>query len=234
LIFQQFLGIPLIFGYSTYFFSLAGLTDPFLGSLIVTLIFLTFILVSFFTVEAVGRRKSLMVGGAVMGICTLVIGILGTVSSSLNGAALIALCAVWVMAYALSAGPLGMSLAHLIANSFDDSGWTFVGETSTPRLRAKTAGVAAGSSSCVGIIFAFTVPKMLANPGANWGLKIGYLFSGLTVVGLIVIYLTIPETRARTYSELDELFERRIPANRFATTKTQVDAARDEVTGAVA
>jgi len=35
-----------------------------------------------------------------------------------------------------------------------------------------------------------------------------------------------PETKGRTWNELDELFERKIPARKFASTKTTADDLR--------
>lgn len=103
------------------------------------------------------------------------------------------------------------------------TGWTFVAETSTPRLRAKTTGFAAGGTAAFGLLFNYTTPIMLANPGANWGLNIGYFWFGLTVLSFVVIFFFIPETKGRTYNELDELFERKIPARQFSSTKTAAD-----------
>lgn len=77
------------------------------------MILLTFIVVSFYTVERVGRRPSLLVGGLIMAICTLSIGIVGTINVEKNGTALVSLAAVWVAAYALSAGPLGESIPDI-------------------------------------------------------------------------------------------------------------------------
>jgi hypothetical protein len=101
-----------------------------------------------------------------------------------------------------------------------------VGETATPRLRAKTAGLAAGGTAAFGLLFNYTTPIMLANPGANWGLYIGYFWAGLTAVAWTMLYFFVPETKGRTWNELDELFERKIPARKFASTKTTADDLR--------
>jgi hypothetical protein len=61
---------------------------------------------------------------------------------------------------------------------------------------------------------------MLSNQYAGWGQKIGLFFGGITLLYLIPCILLFPETKGRTYHELDELFERKIPAWRFAETKT--------------
>lgn len=38
----------------------------------------------------------------------------------------------------------------------------------------------------------------------------------------ILIWTLVPETKGRTFAELDELFDRKIPAWKFAKTKTSV------------
>ena len=61
---------------------------------------------------------------------------------------------------------------------------------------------------------------MLSNQYAGWEQRIGLFFGGVTLVYLIPCILLYPETKGRTYHELDELFERRIPAWKFSKTKT--------------
>jgi hypothetical protein len=109
--FQQFSGGPYLFGYTTYFFQIAGLADPFLGSTIVYVILMLSIIVSFYLVEKVGRRTLVLWGGIVMAIANLVVGSLGfaTLNQSALGAALISVCAVWIAAYAVSIAPVGES-----------------------------------------------------------------------------------------------------------------------------
>lgn len=67
-----------------------------------------------------------------------------------------------------------------------------------------------------------------APDGAGWGVKTAFFFAGTGFVGLVLLFFTIPETRNRSYLELDELFLRKIPARRFATTKTSVEAAKED------
>jgi len=59
-------------------------------------------------VEKVGRRPLLIYGGAIMAICDIVIGVIGTVElSSKTGTGLIVVSVVWVIAYAMSVAPIG-------------------------------------------------------------------------------------------------------------------------------
>lgn len=87
----------------------------------------------------------------------------------------------------------------------------------------KTVATVQAGTSVLNLLFTYTTPIMLASPGADWGLHIGYFWAGTTTIGLTLIFFFVPETRGRTWNELDELFERGIPARKFRTTKTAVD-----------
>jgi len=82
------------------------------------------------------------------------------------------------------------------------------------------------------LVITYCTPLMLN----VWGVKTGYFFAAISLVGGSILLLTVPEvglcvhftkreklkvkTKGRTYAELDELFERGIPARKFAKTKT--------------
>jgi hypothetical protein len=60
----------------------------------------------------------------------------------------------------------------------------------------------------------------VTNSRLGWGQKTGLFFGGITMLYLVPVVLLFPEVKGRTYEELDELFERRVPAWKFAKTKT--------------
>ena len=55
--FQNVCGVPLMFGYTTYFFSTAGIEDLFLATLIQQILLLVGVCTSFYLVDRVGRRS---------------------------------------------------------------------------------------------------------------------------------------------------------------------------------
>jgi MFS family permease len=127
-----------------YFFSLVGLQNiAFSSHLIVTGVLTAGILLSFLLVDKVGRRPLLLCGGAVMSSCVFVVGGIGftNITESI-GRLLVAMCCIWVFAYALSVAPIG---------------WLSLVENSSPMLRAQTAGIAAVMQSCSGVVFVSTV-----------------------------------------------------------------------------
>lgn len=64
-------------------------------------------------------------------------------------------------------------------------------------------------------------PLLLTNLSA-------FLYGGTGFIGLVICYFFVPETKGRSFLELDELFERRTPARKFRTTETSVDINRRE------
>jgi hypothetical protein len=60
---------------------------------------------------------------------------------------------------------------------------------------------------------------------AKWGVKTAYFFVATSFLGGIAIFFIMPETKGRTYAELDELFERKVSARKFAATKTAAQTA---------
>lgn len=133
-------------------FGIAGLANAFLGSTIISVILVGGIIVSFYTVETVGRRTSVLWGGAIMAGVDFAIGGLGFApATSTAGAVLITLCSIWVFIYSLSLAPIG---------------WTSIVEVSSPRLRAKTAAVATIIQSLSNIVFVSSAP--IAPPFNVW------------------------------------------------------------------
>lgn len=116
--YQNFVGVPLIFGFTTYFFSLANVEDPFLGSLIIQLILLAGIISAFYWVDKVGRRILVIGGGAIMGTVTFLIGGLAFLKpSTASGIGLITLCSFWTFTYANSLAPIGKLASTFILNT---------------------------------------------------------------------------------------------------------------------
>jgi len=67
------------------------------------------------------------------------------------------------------------------------------------------------------VIFAVGIPYALNADQANWQGKIGFLFFGLGIACTAWCYFYLPETRGRTFEELDIMFERRVSSREFST-----------------
>ncbi|KAJ5984667.1 general substrate transporter [Penicillium waksmanii] len=100
------------------------------------------------------------------------------------------------------------------------TGWGYIGEVSSQRLRPYTAGFAAAVTCVAGVMMNVLIPYMTNSNKWNWGLKTGWFYFGVGLPFVVGMWLLIPETSGRSAAELDELFERKIKPWRFHKTET--------------
>ncbi|KAL1629321.1 hypothetical protein SLS56_005425 [Neofusicoccum ribis] len=199
---QLFMGFPLCGNYLAYFLKLSGIDDAFLITVISVLCSLISSAFAFFLIERIGRRPQLLAGVCGMLVCLLIIGLLGFFGSGeiWNSRALSAFCIIWAVFYYMSVGAVG---------------WTIVGEISSSRLRAKTTSLAAISSSVFNMAWSIEIPYLVNAEKANLGPKCGLIFFGFGLVFGLTAFFSIPETKGKTFDELDALFAARIPTRKF-------------------
>ncbi|KAJ5633756.1 Maltose permease MAL61 [Penicillium herquei] len=199
--------------YSTYFLEQAGLSDSnsysfAMGQYGINIVgtFGAWGLMAM----GVGRRTLIVYG--LCGLCTMlmVMGFLGLVPDSHQRQASMAtgcMMLVWALFYQLTVGTVCYSL---------------VAEVSTRRLQIKTVVLGRGLYNVVAIVCGVITPYML-NPSAwNWGNYAGFFWGGSCFLCIIYAYFRIPEPSGRSFAELDLLFERKVSARKFATTKVEV------------
>lgn len=60
---------------------------------------------------------------------------------------------------------------------------------------------------------------MIESPADNkdWKGKAGFFWGATSLAVLVWAYFRLPECKGRSYRGLDVLFERRVPANKFAS-----------------
>lgn len=126
-------GAPIVFSYSTYFFAVAGLENPFLVTIITFVLLIVAIFCALIACEHIGRRPLLIGGCVLMFLFNIALGTTGFFEGKSSGRAALGFLLLWVISYGMSAGPIGFVAA---------------GETSTPRLRAQTTSFNLG---CYGI-----------------------------------------------------------------------------------
>ncbi|KAH8194729.1 hypothetical protein TruAng_011104 [Truncatella angustata] len=95
------------------------------------------------------------------------------------------------------------------------SAYAVAGEVSASNLRAKSLGIGGGFMYFMSTLWTIILPYLFNKDQANLGGNLGWIFLGLGIIMFVTIYFYIPETKNRTYSELDQIFERRTPARQF-------------------
>ena len=107
---------------------------------------------------------------------------------------------IWTFIYQMTVGPIC---------------FVIISEISATRLRSRTIAITTAVQALASIIFTVAMPYMLSSDEANWRGKAGFLFGAVSLVCLIWCFFRLPESRKRTFEELDILFERKVPARKF-------------------
>ena len=97
--------------------------------------------------------------------------------------------------------------------------YTIIAEVGSTRLRQKTVALARISYQIINIVCGIIVPRMLSPTSWNWGQKSAFYWFGSCFCCIVYVWFRVPETRGRSYAELDTLFENGVPAWRFAETE---------------
>ncbi|KAG0651218.1 Maltose transport MAL11 [Hyphodiscus hymeniophilus] len=203
---QNACGSSWVIGYMSYFMELAGLSslkafDTTVGLSGVMLVGNVF---GWFLVEKLGRRGTALYGCAVLSITLIIIGILAVVPTTNAIWGQVAFMAVWSFVYQATIGA---------------SAWPIVTENSTSRLRGPTQALSTMMNGLSSAIWSFALPYAVNPDQGNLQGKIAFLFGGTLIVAVVFIYFFIPESKGRTYLEMDELWSRGIPARKFASTE---------------
>lgn len=204
---QMFAGAPFAYN-STYFFQQIGFGTQATYNLNVggTAMALAGTLVSWFCVMPyVGRRKTYFVGMCVLTTILLLIGFLNIKTSIKSVAtAQASLTLIWTFVFQLSVGQLG---------------WAIPAEIGSTRLRQKTVCLARNAYYIVNVIANVLEPYFM-NP-TEWNLKgyTGFFWGGLAFCTAVWTWFRLPETKGRTFEDLDMLFSKEVPARKFGLYK---------------
>jgi SP family general alpha glucoside:H+ symporter-like MFS transporter len=107
-------------------------------------------------------------------------------------------------------------LVGIIASLGVGATWTvLIVELSSVRLRAKPSAIGFMTNALAGVLFSVSVPYMFNADAGNLGGKIGLIFAALSFLGFGLSWVFLPETKAKTFEELDYLFERKTPTVKF-------------------
>jgi MFS transporter, SP family, general alpha glucoside:H+ symporter len=197
--------------YQTYYFELIGQTNAFgLTAISSTLQFLSNC-VAVTLSDVMPRRKSLIGGGSLLGVWSLIIAstsLVGTQNKAANTALLVFMI-TWSMLYTATVGCFG---------------WAVAQETAAQRTRPKTIAFSLVCQQLTALLLSSVFPYFINPDQLNWGGKVMFLFVGAEVFMLGTLFFVQPETKNRTYHDIDALYTSKIPPRKFADY-----VVRDEV-----
>ena len=202
---QPLSGQVLYVNYAVQFFEYAGLdsADAFSLNLGLTAIGFVGTIVSWVFIAYVGRRPIYIVGTLLIALLLVLVGILDVVPHTGGTSVVWAQCAlilVCILVYDTTIGP---------------ACFTILCDIAAAHLRGITIGLASVSCTIWNVIFSVSIPYAMDSDEGNWKGKLGFLFGGIALLCTLWCFFCLPETKDRTFEELDLLFEERVPSRQF-------------------
>lgn len=146
------------------------------------------------TADRFGRRWLFIVGAIGMGVCMLIVPIVGQVTPDIDGA---------------KSEPVGISVVFLLflfiffyKPSWGATTWIWTSEVFSVNIRAQAIGMCSQMQNVANTIFQQFFPTFFKNEG----LKCLYFFMAMNFVLAIFVYFMIPETKQVPLEEIDVLF----------------------------
>ncbi|CAH6720052.1 hypothetical protein CLIB1444_03S03334 [[Candida] jaroonii] len=150
----------------------------------------------------VGRRRIYLVGISAMTLFLLLTGILQTPAKDNPDVSWGQVGCVfgWVAAYVLSVSPIA---------------YTITGEISSTNLRSQTIAIGRIWYNICQLVSQIINPYFINPTKLNLKGKTAYIWFGTSLLVTIWAYFRLPETKGRTYEELDRMFALKVPARQF-------------------
>jgi len=201
-VFQQFVGINVVFYYSNSLWTAVGLGDhAFLLSVLSGAVNVAVTFIAIALVDKVGRRLLLLIGSVGMAIPLAVEAVAFSFASLHDGQlslptgwAVVAVIAanVFIIAFGATWGPLV---------------WVLLGEIFPSRIRARALGVAAAAQWVANFVVSETFPPLSA-----WSLPWTYtIYAVFAALSFFFVLFRVPETKGVALEHTEELFLARHP-----------------------
>jgi len=197
--FQQFVGINVIFYYSTTLWRSVGFPESasFGISVATGAVNVLVTLVAIFLVDRVGRKPILLTGSVVMALSLGAMAVCFAFAVK-DAAGAVSLPAPW--------GPIALVAANLFVVGFGASWgplvWVLLGEIFPSRIRGKALGVAAGAQWVANFLITVSFPVM-----SGWSLSWTYaMYAAFAAASFVYVLRRIPETKGMELEQTETLF----------------------------
>lgn len=191
---QQLTGINFIFYYGTNFFKNAGIQNPFITTMITSVVNVVMTIPGIIFVDRVGRRKLLLIGAIVMCSSEFIVAAVGTaLKNQVSSKVLIAFTCTFIAGFASTWGPIA---------------WVVVAEIFPLRVRAKGVALCAASNWIFNFVIAFVTPYLVDNKPGSAGLesKVFFIWGGCNFLCISFVYFFVYETKGLSLEEVDEMY----------------------------
>lgn len=207
--FNQLSGIILSTTFATVFLKELKIASPFALSIISIGCDLAGTVVGPFVVDKLGRRPTALIGLSILLIIDITAGALAFNLTRANRTAIAALSFIFNFFWAASFYSLSSVLPSEIA---------------TPRLRNLTMSYTIAWCQATAVVTTFVVPQLTFSDAAGLGAKTYLVFAGCVAVVIVLTAFYLPETKGRTFAEIDEMYDEKVPAWKWRKYQTKPSA----------
>ncbi|KAI8664609.1 MFS domain-containing protein [Fusarium keratoplasticum] len=191
--------------YGTLFFRSIGTVNPFVLSVVNSIVALVVSIMTLFLVDMIGRRPLLLGGSSIQASALLIMGGLGMISNpsvTVKGG-IIATMMIFGAGYCASWG----QLSHTITAEL-------------PSAEVRDLTYATGSLLAISTQAAMTfgLPYLLNPPYAALGPRVGFIFGSLAAVSVGFAFFCMPECHGKSLEEIDTLFNNKVPIRKLKKT----------------
>lgn len=207
---NQISGVILSTTYTTVFLSQLGIGNAFVFTVIASCCTLAGTIFSPMVIDIYGRRLTALSGMVLLFFIDIVAGSLAFFPS--NSKALLTIAA------------LGFIFNFFWATSFLSISVLLPPEMATPKLRSYTMSYTIACAQTTAVITTFAVPQLTSAGAANLGAKTYLVFAGCMACVIVWSFFLMPETKGRTYAEIDEMYDKKVPMWKWSKYETSTEA----------
>jgi len=193
-VFQQFVGINVIFYYSTTLWKSVGFaeSDSFTISLITSITNVVATIVAVLLIDVLGRKLLLMIGSTIMTLSLGMMAVSFAQSVTIDGA--VSLPGNWGIVALVSANLFVVGFGA----TWGPAVWVLLGEIFPNSIRALALGVAASAQWIANFAVSTTFPSL-----AETGLALAYgIYAFFALLSLIFVIFMVRETKGRQLEEM--------------------------------
>ena len=198
-LFQQLVGINVIFYYSTTLWQSVGFDESqaLLTSTITSVMNIVATIIAILLVDKVGRRLMLLVGSAGMAVSLGLMALAFSFGEVAAGTETIALPDPWSTVALISANAFVM----FFGTTWGPLVWVLLGEIFPNKIRASALAVAAAAQWGANWAVSASFPAL-----SNIGLTFAYgIYAAFALLSLVFVFLWVPETKDRELEDMDTL-----------------------------
>jgi MFS transporter, SP family, xylose:H+ symportor len=195
-VFQQFVGINAVLYYAPLMFkNLGASTDSSLWqTVIVGVANVVFTVIAIVTVDRLGRKPLLIIGGVVMGVAMITLGFQFQANATGTGPLIAAV--LYIAGFALSWGPVT---------------WVLLAEMFPNAIKGKAMAIAVAAQWIANLFVSWSFKILIGNSTLNGLFNHGFpywMYGVMSFLAAAFVYFYVPETKQRTLEDIQNLWTR--------------------------